>query len=73
VLEQTKLNHDNQIVTFIGAAELPGPNGEPLQATTDQPIFHVEHSVGGTETPTPEPLAHRPPHDRARPPGSPRR
>lgn len=50
VLEQTKLDHGNQIVTFIGAAEHPGPDGELLRATTDQPIFHVEHSVGGTET-----------------------
>lgn len=50
VLEQTKLDHANQIVTFIGAAEQPGPDGEFLHATTDQPIFHVEHSVGGTET-----------------------
>lgn len=49
VLEQTKLDNDNQVVTFIGAAELPGPDGELLRATTQQPIFHVEHSVGGTE------------------------
>jgi hypothetical protein len=49
VLEQTKLDHTNQIVTFIGAAELPGPDGEPLVATTEQPLFHVEHSVDGTE------------------------
>jgi hypothetical protein len=53
VLEQTKLDHSEQIATFIGAAEHPGPDGELLSATTDQPIFHVEHSVGGTET---EPL-----------------
>jgi hypothetical protein len=50
VLEQTRLDHTNQIVTFIGAAELPGPNGESLRADASQPIFHVEHSVGGTET-----------------------
>jgi hypothetical protein len=50
VLEQTELDHANQIVTFIGAAEHPGPDGELLRATTEQPIFHVEHSVGGTET-----------------------
>ena len=50
VLEQTKLDHGKQIITFIGAAEHPGPDGELLRATTDQPIFHVEHSVGGTET-----------------------
>jgi hypothetical protein len=50
VLEQTRLDHTNQIVTFIGAAEHPGPDGELLVAGTGQPIFHVEHSVGGTET-----------------------
>lgn len=50
VLEQTRLDHANQIVTFIGAAEHPGPDGELLVAGTGQPIFHVEHSVGGTET-----------------------
>jgi len=50
ILEQTRLNHTSQVVTFIGAAELPGPDGELLRATTGQPIFHVEHAVGGTET-----------------------
>jgi hypothetical protein len=50
VLEQTRLDHGEQAVTFIGTAEHPGPDGELLRATTDQPIFHVEHSVGGTET-----------------------
>lgn len=50
VIEQTELDHDNQIATFIGTAEQPGPDGELLRATTDQPTFHVEHSVGGIET-----------------------
>jgi hypothetical protein len=50
VLEQTRLDHTNQLVTFIGAAELPGPDGETLRADAGQPIFHVQHSVGGTET-----------------------
>ncbi|TDV42602.1 hypothetical protein [Actinophytocola oryzae] len=50
VLEQTKLDHDAQTVTFIGTTEHRGPDGDLLRATTAQPIFHVEHSVGGTET-----------------------
>jgi len=50
VLEQTRLDHANQIVTFIGVAEHPGSDGEVLRAGSGQPIFHVEHSVGGTET-----------------------
>ncbi|MEV6768899.1 hypothetical protein AB0N05_09775 [Nocardia sp. NPDC051030] len=49
VLEQTKLDDAAQTVTFIGAAELPGPDGEPLQADSRQPVFHVEHSVSGSE------------------------
>jgi len=50
VLEQTRLDHTKQIVAFIGAAELPGPDGALLRAGTAQPLFHVEHSVGGAET-----------------------
>ncbi|WP_433660539.1 hypothetical protein ACQPW1_47770 [Nocardia sp. CA-128927] len=49
VLEQTHLDHANRVVTFIGAAELPGPTGELLHAGTEQPIFHVEHGAAGTE------------------------
>src|SRR5690349_21166871 len=49
VLEHAHLDHRGQIVTFIGATELRGPDGALLTATTAQPIFHVEHSVGGTE------------------------
>ncbi|WP_132113590.1 hypothetical protein [Actinocrispum wychmicini] len=49
VLEQTQLDHANQIVTFIGATELAGSDGEPLRADSRQPVFHVQHSVGGTE------------------------
>lgn len=53
ILEQTKLDDTDQIVTFIGADRATDDKGELLRATTEQPIFHVEHSVGGTET---EPL-----------------
>lgn len=49
IIEQTHLNRAKQTVTFIGAASHPGPDGEPLQATSDQPLFHVEHAVGGDE------------------------
>jgi hypothetical protein len=47
VLEQTHLDHERQVVTFIGAAELPAPDGTLLRAGTGQPIFHVEHGVAG--------------------------
>ncbi|MFC9433502.1 hypothetical protein [Nocardia sp. NPDC057030] len=48
VLERTHLDHANRVVTFIGAAELPGPTGELLHAGMEQPIFHVEHGAAGT-------------------------
>ena len=50
IVERAFLNHAEQKVTFLGVAELTGPDGTPLHAGTGQPLFHVEHSVGGTET-----------------------
>lgn len=49
VLEQTCLNHKQQKVTFIGAAKLPDQDMNLLSAGAGQPLFHVEHSVGGDE------------------------
>jgi hypothetical protein len=53
ILERAFLNHIQQKITFIGVAELTGPDGTQLRAGTGQPLFHVEHSVGGSE---PQPL-----------------
>ena len=50
VLEQVRINPDLGKVTFIGTAELPGPDGAVLHATTEQPLFHVEHVATGAET-----------------------
>lgn len=50
ILERAFLNHREQKITFLGVPELPGPDGTPLQAGTGQPLFHVEHSVGGSES-----------------------
>jgi hypothetical protein len=50
VLEQVYLDPSQQKVTFIGAAELSDGDGNVLRAGTRQPLFHVEHSVGGDET-----------------------
>jgi len=50
ILERAFLNHHEQKVIFLGAPELTGPDGTPLRAGTGQPLFHVEHSVGGTES-----------------------
>jgi hypothetical protein len=49
ILERAFLNHAEQAVTFLGVTELTGPDGTLLRAGTSQPLFHVEHSVGGTE------------------------
>ena len=62
VLERAFLNHREQKITFLGLPELTGPDGTPLHAGTGQPLFHVEHSVGGTESQPLNQLAHRPPH-----------
>ena len=50
VLEQVCLNPTQQKVTFIGAAELPDRDRILLRAGARQPLFHVEHSVGGDES-----------------------
>ncbi len=49
VLERVYLNHRKQRVTFLGALELEDSAGKRLHAGTTQPVFHVEHSVGGAE------------------------
>jgi hypothetical protein len=53
ILERAFLNHADQKVTFLGVPELADAAGTLLRAGTGQPLFHVEHSVGGTE---PQPL-----------------
>jgi hypothetical protein len=50
VLEQVHLDHDRQTAIFIGSGDLVGPDGTILRAGTGQPLFHVEHSVTGTES-----------------------
>lgn len=50
ILERAFLNHDQQRVTFLGVPELAAPDGSLLRAGTGQPLFHVEHSVGGTQS-----------------------
>ncbi|MEV7611321.1 hypothetical protein [Streptomyces sp. NPDC089799] len=49
VLEEVSLNHDRQVVTFIGRAAFAGPDGEPLHADARQPVFHVQHGTDGAE------------------------
>ena len=49
VLEQVFLNRAKQSATFIGAAELLDRDGNLLRAGQGQPLFHVQHSVDGSE------------------------
>jgi hypothetical protein len=49
VLEQAYLNHAQQRVIFLGARELRDADGTLLRSDPRQPLFHVEHAVGGTE------------------------
>ncbi|WP_344724571.1 hypothetical protein [Pseudonocardia yunnanensis] len=49
VLEEVVTDIDGQRIIFLGHAELPGPDGTALHADHHQPLFHVEHAVGGTE------------------------
>ena len=50
VLEQVCLNAAQQKDTFIGAVELPDSDRNLLRAGVRQPLFHVEHAVGGDES-----------------------
>ncbi|MFG0259117.1 MAG: hypothetical protein ACF8LK_02090 [Phycisphaerales bacterium JB041] len=49
VLEACYLNHSSQRVTFIGLTEVSDETGKTVEATPEQPLFHVEHGVGGAE------------------------
>ncbi|MGI9423833.1 MAG: hypothetical protein ACR2PA_11610 [Hyphomicrobiaceae bacterium] len=50
VLEQVCLNNMEKKVTFIGVPEYLDRDSNLLRAGVEQPIFYVEHSVGGDET-----------------------
>ncbi len=49
ILARAFINHHEQKVTFLGVPELTAADGTLLRAGTGQPLFHVEHSVSGTE------------------------
>jgi hypothetical protein len=49
VLEDVFTDPAGQRVVFLGRPDLAGPDGEKLLADPYQPLFHVEHGVGGTE------------------------
>ncbi|WP_371618186.1 hypothetical protein [Streptomyces sp. NBC_00454] len=49
VLEETYLNHDRQVVTFLGRESFPDARGDLLHAAGTQPLFHVQHGVEGAD------------------------
>ena len=49
VLELVRLNHTEQKVTFLGALEGSDQDNNLFRVIGGQPLFHVEHSVGGDE------------------------
>jgi len=49
VLEDVFVSHERQSIFFLGRKRMTSEAGTELQASTFQPIFHVEHGVGGTE------------------------
>lgn len=50
VLEEVYVSPSEQSVLFLGRTELPRDDGRILQAGNHQPLFHVEHAVGGTDS-----------------------
>jgi hypothetical protein len=49
IIEHVRLDHDSQRAFFVGDTGFVTPDGRTVTGTTAQPIFHVEHSVAGTE------------------------
>jgi hypothetical protein len=49
VLEDVFVDHVRHKILFMGRAQLLRESG-PIQADAYQPLFHVEHAAGGTET-----------------------
>ncbi|MGI5501387.1 hypothetical protein [Lentzea sp. CA-135723] len=50
IIEHVRLDHERRRAFFVGDERFEAPDGRVFTAGTGQPIFHVEHSVGGTET-----------------------
>ncbi len=50
VVEEVYLSPREQKVLFLGRAEFSKGDGPLVQAGSHQPLFHVEHAVGGTDS-----------------------
>jgi hypothetical protein len=53
VLEEVFINRDDRRIFFLGRTEMTTDKGERIYADDYQPLFHVEHAAGGSES---EPL-----------------
>jgi hypothetical protein len=49
IIEHVRLDHENRRAFFLGDERWEAPDGRVFMAGAGQPIFHVEHSVGGAE------------------------
>jgi len=49
VFEEVYLNHRTQKATFLGTQRLKDSAGQWTRIENQQPLFHVQHSVAGTE------------------------
>jgi len=49
VIERVTLLNKEQRAIFIGLASVTDDLGRVIEASKEQPLFHVEHGVGGTE------------------------
>jgi hypothetical protein len=49
VLEDVYVSDAEQTVFFFGRPRMTGEDGRELRASEFQPLFHVEHGVGGSE------------------------
>jgi hypothetical protein len=49
VLEDVFVSDAKQTIYFLGRPRMHEENGNPLVASPFQPLFHVQHAVGGSE------------------------
>jgi hypothetical protein len=49
VLEDVFVNDAKQAIYFLGRLRMVEENGKEIEASTFQPLFHVQHAVGGSE------------------------
>jgi hypothetical protein len=50
VLEEVYINHQERRILFLGRSEMVTEGGEHIHSDGFQPLFHVEHGAGGSDT-----------------------